>query len=60
MIAFFGDRITIKITFASFETVYHYIILNELSERFEFCKSTSSGLLVLLFLKHLFTTIKRV
>ena len=28
-----------------------YIILKELSERFVFCKSSSSGLLVLLFLK---------
>ena len=37
-----------------------YITLEELSEGFAFCKSSSSALLVLLFLKSLFTAIKRV
>ena len=36
-----------------------YIILKELSQRFVFCKSSTSGLLDLQFLKSLFTPIKR-
>ena len=53
----FGGCITIKITFASFEAMYHF---GRTILKIVFCKSSSSDLLVLQFLKSLFTAIKRV